>query len=98
MAKRRRKYTTEFKLEAVKLLLNRGDRTIADVAQGLGVAENLLHSWKKKYGTDAAAADTNGRGETSDEELKRLRREVAQLRRDREVLLKSITVFAKDRT
>lgn len=97
MAKRR-KYTKEFKLEAVKLLEGRGDRTVADVAQSLGVAENLLFSWRKRFGTDAALAQTNGRGETTDEEVKRLRKEVAQLRRDREVLLKSVAVFAKERT
>ena len=97
MAKRR-KHTEEFKLEAVKLMMTRGGRSVADVAESLGVAENLLYAWRRKYGDDPAVERTNGRGESTEEELRRLRRENAQLRRDREVLLKSVAVFAKERT
>lgn len=94
MAKRR-KYTEEFKREAVRQLLTRGDRTCAAVAEGLGVAENLLHAWRKRYG-DVAVAVRRERGETPEEELKRLRREVAQLRRDKEILKKAAAFFAKE--
>ena len=41
---KRRKYTDEFKREAVRLMETRGERTVGDVAESLGVAENLLHS------------------------------------------------------
>ena len=50
---KRKKHAEEFKREAVRLLETRGERTVADVAASLGVAENLLHSWKKKYGSAA---------------------------------------------
>lgn len=46
--KKRKKHPEEFKREAVRLLESRGERSVADVAAGLGVAENLLHAWKKK--------------------------------------------------
>jgi transposase-like protein len=49
--RKREKHAEEFKREAVRLLETRAERTVADVAASLGVAENLLHSWKKKYGT-----------------------------------------------
>jgi transposase len=96
--KKRKKHAEEFKREAVRLLEGRGERTVADVAAGLGVAENLLHVWKKKYGSAAEQVRRDRGGETPEDELKRLRREVAQLKQERDVLKKSIAVFARDRS
>src|SRR5215813_3614085 len=96
--KKRHKRPEEFKREAVRLLETRGERTVADVAASLGVAENLLHSWKKKYGSAAEQVRRERGGETPEEELKRLRRENAQLKQERDVLKKSIAVFARDRS
>ena len=93
--KKRRKYTDEFKREAVRLSETRGERTIRDVAESLGIAENLLHSWRSKY-ADVQEEVRRERGETPEEELKRLRREVAQLKRDREILKKAAAFFAKE--
>jgi len=62
------------------------------------VAESLLHSWKKKYGSAAAQVRKERGGETAEEELMRLRREVTQLRQERDVLKKSVAVFARDRS
>jgi transposase len=87
-----------FKREAVRQLEARGERTVADVAASLGVAENLLHSWKKKYGGAAEQVRRERGGETQEEELKRLRREVTQLKQERDVLKKSVAVFARDRS
>lgn len=98
MTRKRKKHPEEFKREAVRLLEGRGERTIADVAASLGVAENLLHAWRKKYGNAAAQVRRERGGETPEEELKRLRRENAQLRQEREVLKKSVAVFARDRS
>lgn len=98
MTRKRKKHPEEFKREAVRLLEGRGERTIADVAASLGVAENLLHAWRKKYGNAAAQVRKERGGETPEEELKRLRRENAQLRQEREVLKKSVAVFARDRS
>ncbi len=91
----RKKYPLAFKIEAVKRLENRGARSAAEVAEALGVAESQLYAWRKKHGE--AARKANGNTESFEEENARLRREVAELRRDREALLKSIAVFAKDR-
>jgi transposase len=93
---KRRKYTEEFKREAVRLMEARGERTIADVAESLGVADNLLHSWKRTY-ADTAAEIREQRGETPEEELKRLRRENVQLKRDQEILKKAAAFFAKEK-
>ena len=90
---KRKRYTAEFKAEAVRLLEGRGNRTVSEIAQSLGVAENMLHAWKRQL-EPAAAHD---RGESAEQELQRLRREVADLKRDRDALVKSIAVFVRDR-
>ena len=90
---KRKRYGSEFKAEAVRLVAERGDRTVADVAESLGVPESVLHAWKRRHDP----GQSNDRGETAEEELGRLRREVAQLRRDRDALVKSIGVFVRDR-
>jgi transposase-like protein len=46
--RKRKKHSEEFKREAVRLLENRGERAVSDVAASLGVAENLLHAWKQR--------------------------------------------------
>lgn len=96
--KKRKKHPEEFKREAVRLLETRGERTIAEVAASLGVAENLLHSWKRKYGSAAEQVRRERGGETPEDELKRLRRENAQLKQERDVLKKSVAFFARDRS
>ena len=96
--KKRRKHTEEFKREAVRLLENRGERAVADIAASLGVAENLLHAWKRKLGSAAEQVRRERGGETPEDELKRLRRENAQLRQERDILKKSVAVFARDRS
>jgi len=70
---RRRRYTPEFKAEAVRLV--------------------VLHAWKRQHDPSRS----NDRGETPEEELHRLRRENASLKRDRDALTKSIAVFVRDR-
>ncbi len=88
MAKRK-SYSEEFKREAVRLLLTRGERPVAEVAKGLGVSSSQFYQWQRRY-SDVAATAVNGRGESKDQELARLRRENSILRKEKEVLKKSI--------
>ena len=92
MAKRKR-HTEEFKREAVMAMESRGTRSIDDVAKGLGISPSQLHEWRKTYGAEARLSSS---GETLEQEVARLRREVAGLRKDREVLKKSIAFFVHD--
>src|SRR5690242_7933654 len=80
---KRRRHTPEFRAESVRLVACRGDRTVGDIAQSLGVAESLLHTWKRQAETMALE---NARGETPEQELVRLRSENADLKRDRDAL------------
>jgi transposase len=95
---KRKKHPEAFKREAVRQLEGRGERTVADVAAGLGVAENMLHAWKKKFGSAAEQVRRERGGETPEDELKRLRRENTTLKQERDVLKKSVAFFARDRS
>lgn len=86
MKKKRKRYTPEFKAEALRAAEFRGSRTLGEVAADLGISESLLHSWRKRFDPTRV----NDRGETPEQELLRLRRENTELRRERDALLKSI--------
>ena len=96
--RKRKKHAEEFKREAVRLLEARGERTVTNITTNLNVAQNMLHSWKRKYGSAAEQVRRERGGETPEDELKRLRREVTQLKQERDVLKKSVAVFARDRS
>ena len=95
MKKRRRKYTEEFKEEAVKLILEQG-YPISEAARNLGVHPNLLGKWKREY--EDGAKDGSGTGDvvTMKAELNRLRKENKRLKLEREILKKAATFFAKE--
>lgn len=67
MARKRNKYTEEFKRDAVRLMQNRGERTVAQVADDLGVPANQLHRWAAKLEAKDVAK-RNDRGETLEDE------------------------------
>lgn len=92
----RRSFTPEFRLEAVKLVRDRGVSQ-AQVARDLGVHYNVLRKWVKDAKGDAARA-IPGRGKmrADDVEVARLRRELAQTKAERDILKKAIAFFAKE--
>lgn len=87
----RRRFTEEFKQEAVKLVLNQG-LSKAQVAQDLGIGESTLAKWVSQH---RGKNQPDELVETEREELKRLRKEVNTLRMEREVLKKATAFFAK---
>ena len=91
----RRKYDRQFKEEAVRLVAESG-RTVSDVAQSLGIHENLLHTWKRKYKEDPAGSfPGKGHLNPQDEEFRRLQKENTNLKEDREILKKALAIFSK---
>lgn len=96
MGKNRRQYTKEFKVEAVRLVLEEG-RTISEVARDLGINENLLHRWKKKS-EEGKIEPFPGKGRLSpeDDELRQLRRENKRLRMERDILKKAVAIFSEE--
>ena len=94
MAKRK-KYTEEFKRDAVRMMRGRGTRTVAEIADDLGVPANHLHRWAKLFDADAVAK-RNEQGETLEDEVRRLRKENERLRMEKTILKKAAAFFAKD--
>ena len=91
----RRKYTLEFKQEAVQLSYD-SDRSIVEIAQNLGISPRLLYRWRseqRQEGEDAFPG--KGKTKPSEEEVRRLRRELEQVRMERDILKKALSVFAR---
>ena len=93
---KRRKHSEEFKIEAVRLLLNRGDRTITEIAENLGVNPNQLQRWRVRYEKAVLNPSQPVRETAEEAEIRRLKKEVDQLRMEREILKKAATFFAKE--
>ena len=93
----RRKFTPEFKAEAVRLC-KVGDRTVTQVAADLDLTETALRDWVKRAEIDAGEGPPGAL--TSDEraELTQLRRENKRLHMEREILKKAAAFFAKENT
>ena len=93
---KRRKYDREFKVEAVKLITGEG-RAVTEVARNLGIHENLLYKWKEKYTEDMAHAfPGKGRLKPAEEELRRTKRELANVTQERDILKKALAIFSKE--
>ncbi len=88
MARQRRTYTNEFKVEAVKLITEKG-LSVAEASRSLDVGETLLRSWKVAFQAQGDQAfPGNGRPPAHEEEVRRLRAEVKRLLMEREILKK----------
>jgi len=92
----RRKFTREFKVEAVKLVRERGV-TMAQAARDLGVHGTVLRRWVQEWAADSQQAFP-GQGQMKPEqlEIERLRREVTKLKAERDILKKAAAYFAKE--
>ena len=94
----RRKFSREFKLEAVKLVRERGV-SAAQAGRDLDVHENVLRKWVKEFAGDPSHAfPGHGQMKPEQQEIDRLRREVARLKAERDILKKAAAFFAKEAT
>jgi transposase len=98
MARKRRTYTREFKIEAVKLVTQEG-YSIAEAARSLDIGETLLRSWKIAFQAEGDQAfPGNGRLPAVEEELHRLRADNKRLLMERDILKKAAAFFAREAT
>ncbi len=96
MARQRRKYTREFKVEAVKLITEKG-YSVAEAARSLDIGETLLRSWKQALDSQGDQAfPGNGNRTPLEEELRRLQAENKRLQQERDILKKATAFFAKE--
>ena len=91
-------FSREFKLEAVRLMRERGV-SVAQAARDLDLHQNMLRSWVRDFASDPAQAFP-GQGQMKPEqaEIERLRREVIRLKAERDILKKATAFFAKEST
>lgn len=87
-----KQYPSEFKEEAVALVLDQG-YSVSDAAESLGITTKLLYAWKAKIEDERQGTLLTG---DEREELKRLRKENKELRMEKEVLKKASAFFAKE--
>ena len=96
MARQRRSYTSEFKVEAVKLVTEKG-YSVAEAARSLGIGENLLRNWKQAFESHGDQAfPGNGNLPAIEEELRQLRADNRRLQMERDILKKATAFFAKE--
>ena len=94
MESERRQYTSAFKREAVQLSAL-GEKSAAQVARDLGITPKILYRWRAEARRVGPAA-LPGQGVASPaEDLAQLRREVAQLQQERDILKKALAIFSQ---
>jgi transposase len=92
----RRKFTREFKLEAVRLIKDRGV-SIAQASRDLSVHANVLRKWVRELSADPDQAfPGHGQMKPEQAEIARLKREVTRLKAERDILKKAAAYFAKE--
>ncbi len=92
--RQRRSFTDEFKAEVVKKVLV-GHKTAGQVARDLDLTETAVRKWVKQAQVDRGQGPPGALTTAEREELARLRKEVRELREDREILKKAAAFFAK---
>ena len=90
--KKRRKYSQEFKEDVVNLVKT-GDKSVVEIAKDLDISQQMIYRWYKKL---------NGDGKLNyeeitekDKELRELRKKLADVEEERDILKKAISIFSK---
>lgn len=92
----RRKFTREFKVEAIKPVIE-GSKSLRQVSQELDIRLNVLQRWRDEYLADPEQAfPGSGQLKPEDAEIARLKRELKQTQMERNILKKAIAIFSKE--
>ena len=92
----RKRYSKEFKLEALRLMKESG-KPAADVARELGIRRNQLYKWHDQLSAHGEEAfPGHGRRPAKDDEVARLKRELARVKEERDILKKAAQYFARE--
>ena len=91
----RRRYTEDFKQEAVRLV-RESARPVAQVARDLGIPENVLYRWRTQHRHAEAQGTTRAAQRTEADELTRLKRELVRVTQERDFLKRAAAFFARE--
>jgi transposase len=90
-----KRYSAEFKRDAVALALS-SEKTVTEVARDLGVSPEGLRGWVKQAKIDRGEGPAGALTSDEREELRRVRRELAEVKKANEILVKAAAFFAKE--
>jgi len=90
----RKRYSPEYKQEAVTLV-QQSEIPISEIARNLGINDNMLRRWVTEH-ADPIKKPFPGHGKPRDEELTRLKRELLQVKKERDFLREAAAYFAKE--
>lgn len=95
LGQRRRVYRKEFKEETIHLVLTRG-MTVSQVSKDLEIGTETIYRWIRQYKSDPENSfPGKGHQKPEDEKLHRLERELADVKEERNILKKAISIFSR---
>jgi len=92
---KRQSRPSSFKKDAVRRLLARGTKSVAEIAEELGVSPSMLHRWRERFEPELTSG-TQQQNQGERNEVERLRRELRELQAENTLLKKAAALFAKD--
>lgn len=92
MSKPRKRYTAEFKQEALALW-QASEKSAAEIEKDLGITPGLLYQWNKAVKKKAATEADGSAAEAA--EIKRLKKELALVQQERDILKKAVSIFSR---
>ncbi len=94
---RRRKFSREFKVEAVRMVTH-GGHDLYEVARDLEIRPDMLQKWQRKVEQDGEGAfPGSGKLKAEDEEIRQLQRELRRVTEERDILKKAVAIFSDRR-
>ena len=98
MSQKRRQFTREYKLEAIRLV--KKGKSVAQVVAALGIRPDMLRTWKRQVDGDESGSKEvfrgHGRVTSQEQEVRRLRGELERVTEERDFLKKAAAYFAKE--
>ena len=94
MSERRKQYTREFKIEAVRML--NGGKSGRDIEEELGIGKGVVYRWRRQLEAEGGGIRAfPGNGNPRDEEVMRLRKELREVKEERDILRKAAAIFSR---
>ena len=98
MSKKLRKYDKDFKINAVNLCLEQG-KSLEEVAKNLGVPKSTLYTWIQEFKTNGEKGfQGSGNVKPCNEEIQNLKKQLADVTQERDILKKAVAIFSRPKS